>query len=274
MSSIVVAGDTSGTVTLQAPAVAGTTTLTLPATSGTVLAPSGGTLTVAQGGTGLTSVGTSGQFLQSNGTDLAYAAVSGTLLNIRYFTSGATTYTPTAGTNFVIVELIGGGAGSAIGTVSYGGAGGTSSFGALVSATGGAVASASGSAGGTGSGGDLNLTGGRGVSVQATTTSGGAFIFGAKPAMFGQSDPSGFPTTGTGITSSTYSSLAPVNYGQSSGGVANASSRVSCGGAGGYARKKINSAFSGVTITVGAGGTAGTSGTAGTGGIVIVYEYA
>jgi len=37
MSSIVVSGDTSGTVTLQAPAVAGSTTLTLPATSGTVV---------------------------------------------------------------------------------------------------------------------------------------------------------------------------------------------------------------------------------------------
>lgn len=37
MSSIIVAGDTSGTVTLQAPSVAGTTTLTLPSTSGNVL---------------------------------------------------------------------------------------------------------------------------------------------------------------------------------------------------------------------------------------------
>ena len=37
MASIVVAGDTSGTVTLTAPATAGTTTLTLPTTSGTVL---------------------------------------------------------------------------------------------------------------------------------------------------------------------------------------------------------------------------------------------
>jgi hypothetical protein len=36
MSSVVIAGNTSGTVTLDAPAVAGTTTLTLPATSGTV----------------------------------------------------------------------------------------------------------------------------------------------------------------------------------------------------------------------------------------------
>jgi hypothetical protein len=38
MASIVVAGDTSGTVTLTAPATAGTTTLTLPTTSGTVVA--------------------------------------------------------------------------------------------------------------------------------------------------------------------------------------------------------------------------------------------
>ena len=37
MSSVIIAGDTSGSVTLSAPAVSGTTTLTLPATSGTVL---------------------------------------------------------------------------------------------------------------------------------------------------------------------------------------------------------------------------------------------
>ena len=37
MSQVIIAGDTSGTITLQAPAVSGSTTLTLPATSGTVL---------------------------------------------------------------------------------------------------------------------------------------------------------------------------------------------------------------------------------------------
>lgn len=37
MSSIVVAGDTSGSITLQAPAVAGSTVLTLPAQTGTVM---------------------------------------------------------------------------------------------------------------------------------------------------------------------------------------------------------------------------------------------
>jgi hypothetical protein len=53
MSSVVISGDTSGAITLSAPAVAGTTTLTLPATSGTVL-QSGTTVTEAQGGTGTT----------------------------------------------------------------------------------------------------------------------------------------------------------------------------------------------------------------------------
>jgi hypothetical protein len=37
MSSIIVAGDVSGSVTLQAPSAAGTTTLTLPTTSGTIV---------------------------------------------------------------------------------------------------------------------------------------------------------------------------------------------------------------------------------------------
>jgi hypothetical protein len=36
MSAVVIAGDTSGSITLDAPAVAGTTVLTLPATTGTV----------------------------------------------------------------------------------------------------------------------------------------------------------------------------------------------------------------------------------------------
>jgi hypothetical protein len=54
MASVVINGDTSGAVTISAPAVAGTTTLTLPATSGTIL-QSGTTVTEAQGGTGTTT---------------------------------------------------------------------------------------------------------------------------------------------------------------------------------------------------------------------------
>lgn len=66
MSSVIVSGDTSGAVTLSAPAVAGTVTVTLPATSGTMLttasttgisgsAISSGTVAEAYGGTGTTT---------------------------------------------------------------------------------------------------------------------------------------------------------------------------------------------------------------------------
>ena len=51
MSSVVIAGDTSGSVTLSAPSVAGTTTLTLPSTSGNVLT-SASSLTSSQLPTG------------------------------------------------------------------------------------------------------------------------------------------------------------------------------------------------------------------------------
>jgi len=38
MSSIVISGDTSGTITIAAPAVSGTNTITLPAATGNLLA--------------------------------------------------------------------------------------------------------------------------------------------------------------------------------------------------------------------------------------------
>ena len=44
MSSIVVAGDTSGSVTLSAPAVAGTVVITLPSASGTMTSFASGTV--------------------------------------------------------------------------------------------------------------------------------------------------------------------------------------------------------------------------------------
>jgi hypothetical protein len=66
MASVVIAGNTSGSVTLDAPAVAGTTVLTLPATSGTVVttatttgisgsAITTGTVGISVGGTGATT---------------------------------------------------------------------------------------------------------------------------------------------------------------------------------------------------------------------------
>lgn len=78
MSSIVISGNTSGSVTLDAPATAGSTVLTLPATSGTILttatttgisgsAITTGTVGVSVGGTGQTTY-TNGQLLIGNTT--------------------------------------------------------------------------------------------------------------------------------------------------------------------------------------------------------------
>ena len=68
-------GSGGGSVTLDAGAAAADTTLTIPNVTGTVL-QSGTAVTVAQGGTGLTSVGTSGNVLTSNGTAWVSSAPS------------------------------------------------------------------------------------------------------------------------------------------------------------------------------------------------------
>lgn len=92
MSSIVIAGDTSGTCTLQANAVAGTTTLTLPTTSGTLYAKAGGgAIGVADGGTGVTTLT---GVLKGNGTSAFTAAVAGT----DYVAPGGALGTPASGT--------------------------------------------------------------------------------------------------------------------------------------------------------------------------------
>ena len=72
MSSVIIAGNTSGTITLDAPNVAGTTTLTLPATSGTVVTTTSGAITSSQVPTGsvvqVVNATYSTQFAQSGAT--------------------------------------------------------------------------------------------------------------------------------------------------------------------------------------------------------------
>lgn len=167
MSSVVISGDVSGSVTLQAPSAAGTTVLTLPATSGTVVttatstgisgsAITTGTVGVSVGGTGANTLtannvilgngtsavqfvapGSSGNVLTSNGTTWTSAAAGGGSLQTEIFTSPGTWTKPSTVTQ-VRVTVIGGGGGSASPGFGAGGnSGGTSSFGPAVSATGG-----------------------------------------------------------------------------------------------------------------------------------------
>ena len=88
MSSVVIAGDVSGTITLDAPAIAGTTTLTLPTTSGTVLtrnssAPANSLVVDASGNVGIGTTTMTGRFnsipksgYDAAGTSWAQAALS------------------------------------------------------------------------------------------------------------------------------------------------------------------------------------------------------
>ena len=138
MSSVVISGDTSGSVTLQAPAVAGTTVLTLPATSGTVVttatstgisgsAITTGTVGVSVGGTGANTLtannvilgngtsavqfvapGSTGNVLTSNGTTWTSAAAGGGALQTQIFSSPGTWTKPSSCTQ-VRVTVIGGG---------------------------------------------------------------------------------------------------------------------------------------------------------------------
>lgn len=165
MSSIVISGDISGTVTLDAPSTAGTTVLTLPSTSGTVVttatttgisgsAITTGTVGVSVGGTGANTLtannvilgngtsavqfvapGSSGNVLTSNGTTWTSAAAGGGQLQTQLFTSPGTWTKPASCTQVKVTVVGGGGGAYANGS---GGTGGTSSFGSLVSATGGA----------------------------------------------------------------------------------------------------------------------------------------
>ena len=94
MASIVVAGDTSGTVTLAAPAVSGTTTLTLPATSGTVL--TNGTNTNFPAGSTL-------QAVQAIFTGTQTLATGGVNANFSDITSLSVTITPSSSSNKILL---------------------------------------------------------------------------------------------------------------------------------------------------------------------------
>jgi len=91
LASIVVAGDTSGTVTLAAPAVSGTTTLTLPTTSGTLV-----TGTTPSG----TIVGTTDTQTLTNKT-LGAGTVMPTGSVLQVVSSTTTTTTTTSSTSYV-----------------------------------------------------------------------------------------------------------------------------------------------------------------------------
>ena len=110
MASIVIAGDTSGSVTLAAPAVAGTTTLTLPATSATLA-----TLTTPSFAT---TIGVGGATASASGSGISFPATQSASTNANTLddyeegsfsltvTSASYTASPASGTYTKIGRLV------------------------------------------------------------------------------------------------------------------------------------------------------------------------
>ncbi len=117
-------GSGGGGVTLDAGAAASNTTLTLPNVSGTVL-QSGTAVTAAQGGTGLTSPGSSGNVLTSDGTGWTSAAAK--VINVQSFDSSGVWTKPSgysANSRVLIQAWGGGGSGARQSTATSCGGGG------------------------------------------------------------------------------------------------------------------------------------------------------
>jgi hypothetical protein len=98
MSSLVISGDTSGAVTVAAPAVAGSTTLTLQAVTGTMALQSE-VIGVSQTWTDVTGSRTTGTTYTNSTGKPIFIAISGgsaavvyTINGITGFTSSATSY--------------------------------------------------------------------------------------------------------------------------------------------------------------------------------------
>jgi microcystin-dependent protein len=102
MSSVIIAGNTSGTITLDAPAVAGTTVLTLPTTSGTILTGSNASL-VATGAIQFYAMNTAPSgWLKANGT-----AISRTTYATLFTAIGTTFGVGDGSTTFNVPDLRG-----------------------------------------------------------------------------------------------------------------------------------------------------------------------
>ncbi len=99
MSSVVISGDTSGSITVAAPAVAGTNTITLPAYTGTAALTSNSTVLIstttianASTTTNVTSSMTSAGWYMINMNFNLSAAANSTTIGVRTSTDNGTTF--------------------------------------------------------------------------------------------------------------------------------------------------------------------------------------
>lgn len=297
-------------------------TFTLPNASATILTDNA-TVTVAQGGTGVASTtaygvitggttstgalqnagtGTTGQVLISNGSSALptwqnYA--SGSLINVRFITSG-TTYTPTTATTKILIEMVGGGGGGG-GADNKGSAGSGGGAGGYIKTwvTGISDASSYTIAIGTGGAGGAAAGGGNGTTGGATTFT---TLAGSAPASttFTCNGGDGGPGSASGTTKMTKeggaggtSTNGDISAGGAPGGwsISRGNAEGISTGAGGSSQfggggVGIVSLFGTIDLTgnagsgKGAGGggayagsATGAAGGDGSAGLIVIYEY-
>jgi hypothetical protein len=224
-------GSTSGSITLQANAVAGTNTLTLPNVTGTL-------------------------------------ALSAAAPNVTTYTSGSGTYTTPTGARWLQVKMVGaggggGGCGAGGGT---GGTGGTTTFGtSLLTANGGLGGVTGGAGTGGGDGGTATISS-PAVGLTVRGNRGGSYPGGSynTPTVYTLGGLGAVSPLGTNIPG------ASTGGAGGTGGTSSGTSVVvgNGGGAGGYIEAIIPSPSATYSYAVGAAGTGGTAGTSGSAGEV------
>lgn len=216
-------------------------------------------LSIAQGGTGLSSISHT----------------------VQVFTSGSGTYTLPTNCKAIKVTMVGGGGGgggsSSVWGQYWSGAGGTTTFGTLSCDGGGATRPGEQA----GNGGGTSLTGAVGIGIIGGDGAGPCW---SQPNTYlagGNGGSSGLGGSGKGTYSTVGNAGKPNSGGGGGGGGSYSTSVYPCagGGAGGYIIATISTPSSTYSYAIGAGGTAGPAGNSGTAGgaggsgVIMVEEF-
>jgi hypothetical protein len=206
---------------------------------------------------------------------MVYQRAAAPSITVQSFTSGAATYTPTAGTVRIKVRMCGpggGGGGASANTGNNGSA--ATSFGTWTAAA-GSGGQSNGSPGGAGGTGGTNGTGTLVSRFTGAAGSNGGF----QTDVGGQGGANSFGGAGAPTLSTGGNASANTGGGGAGGGRSGATNNGSGGGAGETVEFWMTAAQIGVSLsyTVGSGGTGGAAGTAaggnGAAGIIIVEEW-
>lgn len=207
--------------------------------------------------------------LSFSGTNLVFNSPVPT---IQRFTSGSGTYTPTAGTSYIRVRMVGGGGGGGAAATNAGSSGSATSFDSWTADNGNGGGSGSGGAGGDGGSGGANGTGT--LVVRLSGKKGGS---GAAGLAFGGAGAGSYFSGGGELNIGAGAGTPGVTSSGSGGSGGVSTNGGGGGGAGEYVEFFVTNP-SAVSYEVGSGGAGGAAGTQpggdGAAGLIIVEEYA